>query len=160
MYHQSQKWLFPPLPPSLRTKMLILQFYRVVWFQTTRLLISIWLQVLSCLISIYTVFQRIPEYFLWDWFMLITNCIYIQRWCMKVRVIVKIICIDPYPVEEVNPFPNNDTFWPPWNKPLENTVGKREIARNPFWYLSAVFIKYEIVVCSLSVWKSLKFVDW
>ena len=46
------------------------------------------------------------------------------------------------------------------NKPFENTVGKGEIARNeqfllthsvlnPFGYLSAIFVKYEIVVCKL-----------
>ena len=45
-------------------------------------------------------------------------------------------------------------------KPLENTVGKGEIARNgifsfshsvsyPFGELSAIFIKIEIVVCKL-----------
>ena len=46
------------------------------------------------------------------------------------------------------------------NKPFENTVGKGEIARNeqfllhprvfyPFRELSAIFIKFKIVVCRL-----------
>ena len=46
------------------------------------------------------------------------------------------------------------------NKPLENTVGKGEIARNeqflffpqcflPVWIAFAIFVKFEIVVCKL-----------
>ena len=70
------------------------------------------------------------------------------------------------------------------NKPLfftclpyqsfENTVAKGEIARHeqfllfpqcffffPFGNLSAIFIKFKIVICkTLSIWKSLKFVVW
>ena len=55
-------------------------------------------------------------------------------------------------------------------KSFENTVGNGEIALMsdfsfsqcfyPFVELSAIFIKYEVVVCKLSVWKSLKFVVW
>ena len=52
------------------------------------------------------------------------------------------------------------------------TVGKGEIARNeqfllfphsvfyPFGEHSAVFIRFEIFVCRLSGWKSLRFVVW
>ena len=55
---------------------------------------------------------------------------------------------------------------------LENTVGRGEITRNGQFLLflqcflpvrselSVIFIKFEIVVCKLSVWKSLKFVVW
>ena len=50
-------------------------------------------------------------------------------------------------------------------KSFENIVGKGEIARNkqfllfpqcflPVWRTSAIFIKFEIVVCKLSIWKS------
>ena len=51
-------------------------------------------------------------------------------------------------------------FDAPRKKPFENTVGTGEIARNeqfllfhsvfyPFGYISAIFIKFEIVVCKL-----------
>ena len=58
-----------------------------------------------------------------------------------------------------NPFPNKPWFLLVYNyKSFDNTVGKGEIARHeqflifrsvfyPFGELSAVFIKFEIVVC-------------
>ena len=71
----------------------------------------------------------------------------------------------------LNSFPNNSWFLPVCSASLENTAGKGEIARNehfsfflsiffPFGELSAIFIRFEIVVCKLSVWKSLQFVVW
>ena len=53
-------------------------------------------------------------------------------------------------------------------KSIENTVGKGEIARNeqfllvpqcfyPLEELTCIFIKFKIIICKLSVWKSLIF---
>ena len=55
---------------------------------------------------------------------------------------------------------HSHTMTPLGNKPFENTVGKGEIARNenfsfthtvfyPFRELSAIFIKFKVVVCRL-----------
>ena len=48
------------------------------------------------------------------------------------------------------------------NEPFENTMGKGEIARNEQFplFLSAIFVKFEIVVCKLFQFGSLKFVVW
>ena len=73
----------------------------------------------------------------------------------------------------VNPFPHNDTILTPLgDKPIENTVGKGEIARNKrFFLFPQCFLPVWITFCyfrqvwycrlqSLSIWKSLKFVVW
>ena len=74
-----------------------------------------------------------------------------------------------------NPFPNKPWFLRVWGTSLENTAGKGEIARNKQFLLfpvfsthleklSAIFIKFKIVVCKLfqfgrvqdlSFWKGL-----
>ena len=56
------------------------------------------------------------------------------------------------PESVVNPFPNkNLVFTCLKYTSFEDTVEKGEIARNPFGKLSAIFIKFEIFVCKLSV---------
>ena len=60
-----------------------------------------------------------------------------------------------------NPFPHNDTFWCPWETSLLKTLWEKEkllVTSNnsfshgvfyPFGYFSAIFVKFEIVVCKL-----------
>ena len=59
----------------------------------------------------------------------------------------------------INPFPHNDTFRRPWETSLLKTLWEKEkllVMSNSsfyhcvfylFWDLSAVFVKFEIVVC-------------
>ena len=61
----------------------------------------------------------------------------------------------------LNPFPHNDTFWHPWETNLLKTLWEKEkllVTSNfsfshsvfyPFQNFSAIFIKFEIVVCKL-----------
>ena len=73
----------------------------------------------------------------------------------------------------INPFPHNVTFWRPWETSLMKTLWEKEkllVTSNfsfshsvfyPFGKLSAIFVKFEIVVCKLFQFrKSLKFVAW
>ena len=60
-----------------------------------------------------------------------------------------------------NPFPHNDTFWCPWETSLLKTLWEKEkllIMSNfsfshsifyPFGWLSAIFVKFEVVICKL-----------
>ena len=60
-----------------------------------------------------------------------------------------------------NPFPYNDTFWRPWETSLLKTLWEKEklLVRSnlsfthslfsPFRELSAIFIKFKIVICRL-----------
>ena len=69
-------------------------------------------------------------------------------------------------------FAHNDTFWCPWETSLSKTLWEKEkllVMSNfsffhrvfyPFGELSAIFIKFEIVICKLSQFGSLKFVVW
>ena len=71
-----------------------------------------------------------------------------------------------------NPFPNKPCILRVCSTRLLKTLWEKEkllIMSNfsfshsvfyPFEELSSIFIKFEIVVCKLSVWKSLKFVVW
>ena len=71
------------------------------------------------------------------------------------------------------PFPDSDSFWRPWKTSLLKTLWEEEkllVTSNfsfshsvfyPFGQLSAIYVKFETVVCKLfSVWKSLTFVVW
>ena len=61
----------------------------------------------------------------------------------------------------LNPFPHNDAFWRPWETSLLKTLWEKEkllVTSNfsfshsvfyPFGELSAIFVKFEIVVCKL-----------
>ena len=61
----------------------------------------------------------------------------------------------------LNPFPHNDAFWRPWETSLLKTLWEKEkllVTSNfsfshsvflPFGLLSAIFVKFEIVVCKL-----------
>ena len=56
----------------------------------------------------------------------------------------------------VYPIPTQWHFLTPLgNKPFENTVGNGEIAR---YEIAGIFVKFEIVVCKLFQFGSLKFV--
>ena len=70
-------------------------------------------------------------------------------------------------------FQHNDIFRHPWETSILKTLWQKEkllvtsnfsfsqSVFNPFGLLSAIFIKFEIVVCKpFWVWKSLKFVIW
>ena len=60
-----------------------------------------------------------------------------------------------------NPFPHNDTFWRPWESSLLKTLWEKEkllVTSNfsfthsvfyPLKELSAIFIKFKIVICRL-----------
>ena len=65
----------------------------------------------------------------------------------------------------LNPFPHNNIFW----RPSETSLLKTLVTSNfsfshsvsyPFGELSAIFIKFEIVVCKLFQFGSLKIVVW
>ena len=72
----------------------------------------------------------------------------------------------------LNPFPNKPWFLCVLNSSLLKTLWEKEqllVTSNfsfshsffyPFGELSAIFIKFEIVVCKHRVWRSLKFVVW
>ena len=72
----------------------------------------------------------------------------------------------------INPFPNKLWFLRVCSTSLSKTLREMEkllVTSNfsfshsvfyPFGKFSAIFIKFEIVICKLPVWKSLKFVVW
>ena len=72
----------------------------------------------------------------------------------------------------VKPFPNKPWFLhvcstsllkTPWEKDkllVTSNLSFSHSAFYPFGELFAIFKKFEIVVCTLSVWKSLEFVVW
>ena len=75
-------------------------------------------------------------------------------------------------VRSINPFPNKPWFLHVCSTSLLKTLCEKEkllvtsnssfshINLNPFGNLSDIFIKLQIVVCTLSVWKSLKIFVW
>ena len=74
--------------------------------------------------------------------------------------------------EFINPFPNKPWFLRVCSRSLLKTLWEKEkllVTSNfsfshcvfyPFGELSAILNKFEIVVCNLSIWESLKFVVW
>ena len=72
----------------------------------------------------------------------------------------------------INPFPNKPWFLRVCSTSLLKTLWEKEkllvmsnfsFSHNvfyPYGEPSAIFIKFEIVICKLSVWKSLKLVVW
>ena len=52
------------------------------------------------------------------------------------------------------------TLWEKEKLLVSSNLSFSQIALYPFGELSGIFIKFEIVVCKLSIWKSLKCVVW
>ena len=75
-------------------------------------------------------------------------------------------------MDHFNPFPNKSwflcvsstrllkTLWENEKLPVTSNFSSSHSVFYSFGELSANFIQFEIVVCKLSIWKSLKFVVW
>ena len=94
-----------------------------------------------------------------------------EHFLLSPNVFIGLISLNFF-LTHFNPFPNKPWFLRVCSTSLLKTLWEKEkllIMRNfsfflsvfyQFQKLSTLFIKFEIVICKLSVWKSLKFVVW
>ena len=95
----------------------------------------------------------------------------IHKFCKNIeQYFVRKPSISPY---SFNPFPNKPwflrvcnssrflkTLWEKKKFLVKSNFSFSHSVFCPFGKFSAIFVKFEIVVCKLSVWKSLKYVVW